>query len=120
MRRALALLLPLVLMLGVAPPASADRAPTKTERARVSTAWSIPARCLVIRVSTVSKRYVSARFNHARYRSCKRYASDGIAILRLSGRRDARALYAGSDCRAPSARVVPRRVWRDLTRRYCG
>lgn len=116
--------LPAVLLSAVAvaavgaPNADADRAPSTAQRAAIARVSGAPTRCLIIRVSSVSSAWGSYRFNAARYTACKKYAADGIAIVRLSGGRW-HDRYAGSDCKNPTTRLVPRKVWRDLSRDFC-
>ena len=95
-----------------APDGEARRKPTSKERAAIARAMDRPARCLFIRVSTVSRRWASVRLRN-RKRSCARYAADGVGVFRK--RKDGRWRFvtAGSafDCPVPN---VPRRVQRDL------
>ncbi|MEV4419155.1 hypothetical protein AB0L40_04170 [Patulibacter sp. NPDC049589] len=42
-----------------------------------------------------------------------------IAIVRRSGT-TWRQRYAGSDCKTPARKSMPRRVWRDLSADFCG
>jgi hypothetical protein len=109
----------LAVLAAAAPTAAADKAPTASQRAAIARGADTPARCLIIRVSTVSSGWGSYRFDADRYSSCKRYAADGIAIVRRSGT-TWRQRYAGSDCRTPATKYMPRRVWRDLSADFCG
>lgn len=118
MRAPLASVLALALLASAAAPAGADEAPSAKERAAIARSAKTPARCLVIRVSSVSGRYGSYRYDRTAGGSCTRYAADGIAIVRRSGTRWPQR-YAGSDCRTPPRRTVPPAVWRDLSRTFC-
>ncbi|WP_026910995.1 hypothetical protein [Patulibacter minatonensis] len=100
-------------------PASADKAPSSSQRAAIAASAGIPARCLIIRISSRSSHYGSLRFDQSKYSSCKRHASDGIAIVRRTNGRW-RQRYAGSDCMTPPSRDVPTKVWKDLSRTFCG
>lgn len=118
MRVPAAAVVTLALVGAVAAPAHADKAPTASQRAAIARSAKTPARCLIIRVSTVSGHWGSYRFDADRYDSCRKYAADGIAIVRRSDGRW-RQRYAGSDCMTPPRRTVPTSVWRDLSKDFC-
>jgi hypothetical protein len=95
--------------------AQANRAPTKTERARIARAADAPARCLLTYVSTVDSRWASITVDHDAGRACQRLG-DGTQFYRRSGKRYV-SQAGSSDCTRP--RVVPLRIWRDLKPYYC-
>lgn len=112
-------LVALALALSVTAPAVADKAPSASQRESLANEFSAPARCLTLRVSTANGSYASGRFNFKSGKSCQRYGSDGITIFRRSGG-GWEQRYAGSDCMKPSTKRVPSKVWRDLSRSFCG
>jgi len=103
---------------GYAPrPAPKPRLATAREKRAIVGAG---ARCYVIRVSRLDRRYASVTYDQRTYRKvrgCTRLASDGIDIYR---RRDGRWRDVGgmSDCptRIPG---VPGRIYRELTAAFC-
>lgn len=118
--RARLLLLCVLASASLAPVPVADgrRAATEAERKAIARAMATPPRCLKIYVSMINRRYASAQFNQKRYRTCRRYASNGIGILREKESRW-RYISGMSDCTPNGMKGVPDRVYRELTRAYC-
>jgi len=101
--------------------ASADRVATKTEKARIVRGGGTPARCLIIRTSTVDSRFSSVRFRAAAYKRCKKYAANGIEIHKKVGKRY-RSIGGMSDCQPGNRKYFPgvsKAVYDDLTGAYC-
>ena len=96
--------------------ASADRAPTSSERAAVARAIPAPARCAQVRISSVEGQYRYARVTlHSRRADCRNHVADGVAVFkrRVTSGAHWRFVTAGSafDCPVPHG---PKRVVADL------
>jgi hypothetical protein len=111
--RALTLLIAIMLLaVGVA---SGQRAPTKKEHRQVAKAMKFPAHCTRVRVSTVVTSPKWASLSWKPGRGCKKFAADGVAILKKNPGAKWKFVTAGSsfDC-GPLYAQVPQAVVTDL------
>jgi hypothetical protein len=110
-------LIPLLLIAGlvVAGVASAQRAPTKKEHRQIAKAMKSPPRCTRVRVSTVVTSPKWASLSWKPGPGCKKFAADGVAILKKRPGGHWKFVTAGSsfDC-GPLYAQVPQAVVQDL------
>jgi hypothetical protein len=108
------LLLACVVLLGSVQAASASRQPTATERAALS--GDFPARCLLIRVSSVDPNWAGTKLTAHPEGWCTdhNFVFDGGSFLRRQGN-SWRLVVSASDARgACASRGIPPRVLQDL------
>ena len=99
----------------VAGAANAQRAPTKKEHRQIAKALKFPPHCTRVRVSTVVTSPKWASLSWKPGRGCKKFAADGVAILKKRPAGHWKFVTAGSsfDC-GPLYAQVPRAVVQDL------
>jgi hypothetical protein len=99
----------------VAGVASAQRQPTKKEHRQIAKAMKFPTRCTRVRVSTVATSPKWASLSWKPGRGCKKFAADGVAILKKRPGAHWKFVTAGSsfDC-GPLYERVPQAVVQDL------
>ena len=99
----------------VAGVASAQRAPTEKEHRQIAKALRFPAHCTRVRVSTAVTSPKWASLSWKPGRECKKFAADGVAILRKRPGGKWKLVTAGSsvDC-GPLYAQVPQAVVQDL------
>jgi hypothetical protein len=95
--------------------ASADRKPTGKEHRQIAKAMKFPPRCTRVRVSTVVTNPSWASLSWKPGRNCKKFAADGVAILKKRPGGLWKFVTAGSsfDC-GPLYAQVPQAVVQDL------
>jgi hypothetical protein len=99
----------------VAGVANADRKPTGKEHRQIAKAMKLPPRCTRVRVSTVVSNPSWASLSFKPGQKCKRFAADGVAILKKRPGGRWKFVTAGSsfDC-GPLYSQVPQPVVQDL------
>ena len=95
--------------------ARADRKPTGKEHRQIAKAMKFPPRCTRVRVSTVVSNPSWASLSFKPGRKCKKFAADGVAILKKRPGGHWKFVTAGSsfDC-GPLYAQVPQAVVEDL------
>lgn len=95
--------------------AQADRKPTGKEHRQIAKAMKLPPRCTRVRVSTAVTNPKWASLSFKPGRKCKKFAADGVAILKKRPGAHWKFVTAGSsfDCGPLYARV-PQAVVEDL------